>query len=294
MSMMKLNKPAAWGMPGADPRFSAPMKLNAYERHVQQMRLYGRAPAPLPPVRTDADVLRDNFRFIRDDKEDMRQPNNWEVGMARKYYNKLFKEYCIADMSRYKDGRVGMRWRTKEEVVYGKGQFVCGNKECKDWRALRSFEVNFKYKEAGDTKNALVKMRVCPECAFKLNYRKYKQLPKRQYEQTKRTLLEAKQRGAYLEDLKTSEPAAAAPAESGSPSSSPSKRERDSKAADRTEKRHKVADDGSDWGKKPEAPEEPAVASQVLAGGDTIWKQAPQADKTAADEFDEYFEGMFP
>ena len=33
--------------------------------------------------------------------------------MAVKYYNKLFKEYCIADMSRYKTGQIGLRWRTQ-------------------------------------------------------------------------------------------------------------------------------------------------------------------------------------
>lgn len=42
--------------------------------------------------------------------------------------SKLFKEYAIADLSRYKEGRVGLRWRTQEEVVSGRGQFVCGAK----------------------------------------------------------------------------------------------------------------------------------------------------------------------
>jgi len=36
--------------------------------------------------------------------------------MAVKYYDKLFKEYCIADMSHYKSGRIGLRWRTQSEV----------------------------------------------------------------------------------------------------------------------------------------------------------------------------------
>lgn len=42
--------------------------------------------------------------------------------------SKLFKEYAIADLSRYKEGRVGLRWRTQKEVVSGRGQFVCGAK----------------------------------------------------------------------------------------------------------------------------------------------------------------------
>jgi protein FRA10AC1 len=51
--------------------------------------------------------------------------------MAVKYYNKLFKEYCIADMSRYKTAQIGLRWRTQKEVFSGDGQFLCGNQACK-------------------------------------------------------------------------------------------------------------------------------------------------------------------
>ena len=40
--------------------------------------------------------------------------------------SKLFKEYAIADLSRHKEGKVGLRWRTQKEVVAGRGQFSCG------------------------------------------------------------------------------------------------------------------------------------------------------------------------
>ena len=30
-----------------------------------------------------------------------------EKRMAKKYYDKLFKEYCITDLSRYKENKVG-------------------------------------------------------------------------------------------------------------------------------------------------------------------------------------------
>src|SRR3954466_10164184 len=42
-------------------------------------------------------------RFVRDENEDL---SSWEKRLARKYYDKLFKEYCLADMSRYKEGQV--------------------------------------------------------------------------------------------------------------------------------------------------------------------------------------------
>lgn len=43
-------------------------------------------------------------------------------------HSKLFKEYAIADLSRHREGRVGLRWRTQREVVNGTGQFACGAK----------------------------------------------------------------------------------------------------------------------------------------------------------------------
>ena len=39
-------------------------------------------------------------RFIRDEADD--KDDTWEVRLAKRYYSKLFKEYCIADLSRYK------------------------------------------------------------------------------------------------------------------------------------------------------------------------------------------------
>ena len=39
-------------------------------------------------------------RFIRDEADD--NEDTWEVRLAKRYYSKLFKEYCIADLSKYK------------------------------------------------------------------------------------------------------------------------------------------------------------------------------------------------
>lgn len=44
-------------------------------------------------------------------------------------------------------------------------------------------QVNFAYKEAGEHKQALVKLRVCPSCATKLNYKKQRALAKAQKRQ---------------------------------------------------------------------------------------------------------------
>lgn len=106
--------------------------------------------------KTDMDVVRENHRFLwkEDDEEDM----TWEKELAKKYYDKLFKEYCIADLSRYKENKFGFRWRVENEVVSGKGQFICGNKRCEKQEGLKSWEVNFAYVELGEKRNALVKL----------------------------------------------------------------------------------------------------------------------------------------
>lgn len=52
--------------------------------------------------RTDYDVIRENHRFLWDDDV----PDSWEQQLAKRYYDKLFKEYCICDLSRYKDNKV--------------------------------------------------------------------------------------------------------------------------------------------------------------------------------------------
>ncbi len=45
-------------------------------------------------------------RFIREDTDN--DESVWEKRLAKKYYDKLFKEYCLADMTRYKEGKVCM------------------------------------------------------------------------------------------------------------------------------------------------------------------------------------------
>lgn len=47
-----------------------------------------------------------------------------EKRLAKKYYDKLFKEYCICDLSHWEEKKIAMRWRIDKEVVSGKGKFV--------------------------------------------------------------------------------------------------------------------------------------------------------------------------
>ena len=51
-----------------------------------------------------------------------------EKRLAKKYYDKLFKEYCICDLSRWEEKKIAMRWRVDKEVVSGKGKSRRGKK----------------------------------------------------------------------------------------------------------------------------------------------------------------------
>ncbi|OMO65499.1 Folate-sensitive fragile site protein Fra10Ac1 [Corchorus olitorius] len=167
--------------------------LNAYDRHKKFLNdyvsFYGKEKSTdvKLPIRTDHDTLREGYRFIRSEEDDMNP--SWEQRLVKRYYDKLFKEYCIADMSQYKSGKIGLRWRTEKEVISGKGQFICGNKHCDEKDGLASYEVKFSYFEAGENKQALVKLVTCKRCAEKLHYKKRKekkQLDRKQEKEYKR------------------------------------------------------------------------------------------------------------
>ena len=121
----------------------------------------------------DKIILEICHRFLRDDEEDkkaMQGRDGWKVRMARIYDDQLYKEFAIADLTRYRRGELGLRWRTEEEVNSGKGQTICASTTCNkdDHKTLRSYEVPFEYSEAGEVKQELVKVMVCRKCAKKL------------------------------------------------------------------------------------------------------------------------------
>ncbi|KAJ1553600.1 hypothetical protein HK405_007455 [Cladochytrium tenue] len=206
--------------------------LDAFDRHRRLVGDYLRyggdsardalRAATAPPqagagARSEVAILKEHHRFLRDDDDEDAAEATWEQRVARRYYDKLFKEFCLANLERYREGKIALRWRTQREVVDGKGQFSCGNLKCEfseprtqarrpssgvvigevrfsSSRAgggggggnrvegaegatpamppLKSWEVNFAYVEAGERRNALVKLRLCPACGVMLNYRR--------------------------------------------------------------------------------------------------------------------------
>lgn len=148
---------------------------------------------------SEAAILRAKHEFVRDEAKDAMDAS-WETRMAVKYYRRLFKEYALADLSRYKESKIGLRWRTEKEVIFGKGQFICGNKRCDATDDLHSYEVPFRYEEHGQRKLELVKVRVCPKCARKLFHEKIQQIQRENRRRRKKEGKEHRRRHGEADD----------------------------------------------------------------------------------------------
>ncbi|KAH9510697.1 hypothetical protein DERF_009206 [Dermatophagoides farinae] len=143
--------------------------------------------------KSDLQILIENHRFIWPDEDLQSNQLTWGQRVAKKYYERLFKEYCIIDLSLFKQNKFGMRWRTEPEVIGGKGQFICGNKHCSIPTNLTSWEVLFGYVENGEKHSALIKVRLCPDCSTKLNYhRQHKKAKKNKKNERKLKRKESK------------------------------------------------------------------------------------------------------
>ncbi|XP_051523388.1 protein FRA10AC1 [Myxocyprinus asiaticus] len=269
-----------WDREEARNRRQHLISMNAFERHkkfVSDYILYygGKIDdfrRSMSKDKTDLDVVRENHRFLwrEEDEEDM----TWEKELAKKYYDKLFKEYCIADLSRYKENKFGFRWRIENEVMSGKGQFLCGNKRCENKEGLKSWEVNFAYVEQGEKRNALVKLRLCPECSFKLNYHH------------KRKEVIVKKRRRSKETVEQS---------NKSKSAHSRKSKRKDKRKHKKRRKEYSSSSGESQGSDKGAESEEEEEEEEGPSESEHWKGPAPAveEKSREEEFDEYFEDMF-
>uniref|UniRef100_A0A0N5BFL1 Protein FRA10AC1 n=1 Tax=Strongyloides papillosus TaxID=174720 RepID=A0A0N5BFL1_STREA len=132
-----------------------------------------------------SDIVKNHMKFIYDTNVDENRMT-WEEKLAKRYYDRIYKEFCIADLSKYKENKIALRWRLEMEVKKGKGQFICGGKDCEIIENLSTWEVNFKYKDEDEIKNALVKVRLCEECSKKLNFHSVKKKINKIYKEVKK------------------------------------------------------------------------------------------------------------
>lgn len=243
------------------------VSLNAFDRHKvlvnNYLMYYGGSGTDFKRDtsrdKSDFDVIRENHKFLWTEEDETEQ--TWAKRLAKKYYDKLFKEYCIADLSRYKENKLALRWRIEREVQNGKGQFVCGSKKCNEAEGLRSWEVNFGYVEDGEKKNALVKLRLCPDCSYRLNYHhKKKEVKPKSKKERREKEREAKR---HKSDTQTKDETA------GSSET--------------------VSDDTS------EDSHSENTSTDTGDAAENIWSGPAKIidEKSREDEFDEYFEDMF-
>lgn len=141
---------------------------------------------------------------------------------------------------------------------FWEGQFECGAKKCTEKEGLRSWEVNFAYIEHDEKKNALVKLRLCPECSYKLNYhhRKKEIKAKRKAKRTDDNVAVKRRKSDECTSASTESSNVEMPT---------------AEATDSSEPKNSSADDSNVWTKPLPVTEE----------------------KSREDEFDEYFEDMF-
>jgi len=245
--------------------------LDAYSRHKKMINdyvlYYGKGVEHFERNssrdKNDLDVIKQEHRFVWNEEDN--PESTWEKRVAKKYYDKLFKEYCISDLSRYKENKVALRWRTEKEVIEGKGQFICGDKRCAESEGLRSWEVNFVYMEHGEKKNTLIKLRLCPDCSYKLNYHHKKKLAK-QAKKEKNTVLKK---------------------------SSSTKKRGEEMRQERYE--DKPSSDDSGDGRVNSQNDDRGVHPLKAACEEDVWKGPAKLtlDKTREEEFEEYFQDMF-
>ena len=229
--------------------------------------------------RNDYTVLSEEHKFLweADDKPEM-----WEKRLAKAYYDKLFKEYAIVDLSRYKENKIAMRWRIEKEVCDGKGQFMCGNKHCSRNEDLTSWEVNFSYMEQGEKKNALVKLRLCPKCSKKLNYHKKCKVWGGGTKKKKEKASKKHKRHRDSDSKKRSKKH-----RSPSPKAKSRSHRRDSSESESS------SEDESDKGSKEQA-EVTGEDSADQPKGSEVWRKPAEAflEKSKVEEFDDYFKDM--
>ncbi len=217
--------------------------------------------------RNDFTVLAEEHKFLWEPGEGT---ETWEKRLAKAYYDKLFKEYAITDLSRYKENKVALRWRIEKEVCDGKGQFICGNKSCIRTENLTSWEVNFAYREHSEQKNALVKLRLCRKCSKKLNYHKKCKKWKKSKVEKKRKKKHKVKGEAECDRI---EAGAVTPPEDGESST------------DEEHDDEQVDDDDGGSGQP----------SGGASDHTSIWNKPAEAflEKSKTEEFQEYFKDMF-
>lgn len=120
----------------------------------------------------DATLLLHHYDLLRPRQQAQEAVAGEEAGprLAAKFEATLSHDIGIVDLSRASFGRVGMRWRTMDEVAAGKGDRICAAVHCSAGRPLVQLELPFGWKSnaSESSRVALIATVVCRRCAAKL------------------------------------------------------------------------------------------------------------------------------
>jgi len=140
----------------------------------------------------DQEILKKHYQFVRSSSSESSSSNDqYGEQLAQEYERKLFRDYAVADLSKSKEGKLGLRWRNEKEVLLHKGELICASITCSEDHDLKSSLVNFAYRENGEMKQCLVKLCLCPSCDKKLekvHHKRKKQERKLRKEEEKKKL----------------------------------------------------------------------------------------------------------
>jgi protein FRA10AC1 len=95
-------------MPPTNSTFSQSSgPTSAYARHLQAASAYlsyygGSVPVP-GKCRSERDILETHHQFIRSGDD---EPDSEEKKLAKSYYEKLFKEFAVVELARWRDKQV--------------------------------------------------------------------------------------------------------------------------------------------------------------------------------------------
>ncbi|ANQ05731.1 Uncharacterized protein PCOAH_00001590 [Plasmodium coatneyi] len=149
--------------------------LSPMERHKLMMSLHSLQKTKMESDQgkylDDYDVLKKKYQFIHD-------ADNENNSLLQKYYKSICNKYVVCYLSEYKEKKIGLRWRTEDEIVSGKGHMICSANDCNN-TDLKTYEFLFRYDEGGIQKETKVKLRACMDCAYKINYGEIKKYLKK-------------------------------------------------------------------------------------------------------------------
>jgi len=91
---------------------------SAYARHLQAASAYvsyygGTVPTPAK-YRSERDILEDHHQFIRTDEE----TDTEEKRIAKSYYDKLFKEFAMVELARWREKQVSSHFISASRFYY--------------------------------------------------------------------------------------------------------------------------------------------------------------------------------